>query len=110
MKIKISIWIQYAILFIIIFITSAVYAAVMTNVVPLSPDLTWPLIFNGIAPGALLAFFGKRYLDKQDKTNKELIETKNDHATRISDIETVHRVRGCDQPDTSKSRRKDDRK
>lgn len=110
MRIRLSILVQYAVLIFIVFISSVVYAAALGAIIPSSSDLTWPLIFNGLAPGAILAFFGNRYLNKQDKTNKELIDSKNDHQARIGGIEMIHKLKGCDLPDTMmRGRRKEDR-
>jgi len=90
-------------------LATVVYAAAIAEVVHAAPDLTWALIFNGLAPGAIVAFAGKRYLDRQDRTNKELITAKNDHTTRLGGIEMIHQLRGCDQPETmTRKRRKED--
>ncbi len=102
-------WMKSMVLLIFVFAASAAYAAAISGITQTATDLTWPLLFNGIAPGAILAFVGKRYIDKQDKTNRELIMSKNDHTTRLGEIEMIHQVRGCDQPDSMvRGRRKGD--
>ena len=87
----------------ILLMASLLYAGAL-SVVPTPTDITWPLLFNAIAPGAIIAYAGKRYIDKQDKINQELIGCKNDHENRIGKIEKTHELLGCDQP----GRRKDD--
>lgn len=81
---------------IIVLLIPTAYAA--SELAVTAPDLTWPLIFNGVAPLAGIIFFAKRFLKGLDETLKELIETKNDHHARIGNIETIHKVKGCDQP------------
>ena len=107
---KIKCWLRSAVFLATVLLASAACAAVSVGVAQTLSDLTWPLLFNGIAPGAILAFIGKRYIDKQDKTNKELIEAKNLCASRLDGIEMIHQLRGCDQPDNmARNRRKEDR-
>jgi hypothetical protein len=109
MIVKRATWMKPVVLLIFVFAASAVFAAAISGITQAAPDLTWPLLFNGIAPGAILAFVGKRYIDQQDKTNKELITSKNDHTTRLGEIEMIHQLRGCDQPDKMlRGRRKED--
>lgn len=63
------------------------YAAVINEVVHQTADITIPLIFNGIAPIAVLGFAGKKYLDHIKEIHKELIDSKNAHADRIKGVE-----------------------
>ena len=101
-----------SIIFLVIFFFSSIaYAAAITEITKTSQDLTWPLIFNGIFPAAVIGFMGKRYLAKQDKFYEEYFKTKEDHIKRIGDIEAIHRLRGCDKPDRGDNvlrRRKED--
>lgn len=79
----------------VLFSTSIAYGVIIDKP---SIDLTWPLIFNALIPSGIFGFIGNRYLKRQDKLHDELIEAKNKHAERISNIETIHKARGCDQP------------
>ena len=72
----------------ILFVASAVYAAAISEIVHATTDLTLPLIFNGVAPSAVLLVIGKRYLDHLKEVHKELIDAKNDHSIRIKGVET----------------------
>jgi hypothetical protein len=38
------------------------------------------------------------YCQKNHNDHEQLFEFKNDHAERITTIETTHKQRGCDQP------------
>ena len=41
---------------------------------------------------------------------KELFKSRNNHETRLTEIETVHQIHGCDEPGQAPSRRRDDRR
>ena len=98
------------VILVIILSASIVYAAIINEIARNTMDLTLALIFNGIAPIAVLGFAGKKYLDHVKSVHKELIEAKNNHAGRLDGIEMIHRLRGCDQPDSMiRGRRKEDR-
>ena len=84
----------------IILSASIVYAAIINEVTKTAIDLTIPLIFNGIAPIAVLGYILKKGVDYIKATLNELIETKNNHAGRLDGIEMIHQLRGCDQPDS----------
>ncbi len=100
---------KITVLLFILFFAVAAYAAVVKDAVQTASDLTLPLLFNGLVPVGFITWVGKRYLDKQDRLNDELVKCKNDHETRISEMETIHSVRGCDQPgDASRNRRRGD--
>ena len=101
-------WLEFLVFLVVTLFAAVVYAAAITEVTHTSPDITWALIFNGIAPGAILAYAGKRYLDRQDRTNKELIEAKNKHADRLSGIEMIHQLKGCDHPESAVRRRREE--
>ncbi len=83
---------------IVVFFSSCVYAFAINEITKTTHDLTWPLIFNGVVPTAVLGYIGRRYIAKQDAFHKIFFETKEDHEKRIGDIETTHKIRGCDQP------------
>jgi len=106
---KVINFIKISIFMVVMFVASYAYGAAIGEVIKVTPDLTWPLIFNGLVPGGTMLFIGKRYLAKQDAFHDELIKSKNEHEARLVEIETIHQQRGCDQPASSKGRRKEDR-
>lgn len=79
------------------------------------------LIFNGIVNIGCLVFLAKRYMSKVDKTDEtlpalvatlkstkeamdkhaksieELYNTRNIHEIKLTQIETIHKLKGCDK-------------
>ena len=85
-------------IFSVIMLVAANVLASATTIGVTVPDLTWPLIFNGIAPFGIIAYFASKYMASNDAIHKELIDSKNDMEARLTVIETTHRNRGCDGP------------
>lgn len=96
MRLKSAIYMVLSML--LAFMVSVAYASEVNSLAMAGRDITWPLIFNGVVPAGLVAWLGRRWVIKLDTIIDELIKSKNDHHTRIGEIETVHRVRGCDSP------------
>lgn len=93
-------WVKYFIFIIfLVLLASTVYA--LTAEARPSPNMSWPLIINGLGPISvlgLIAYMGGRYLDYQAKTFQELIDAKNDLYKQVEAINSLHTYRGCNLP------------
>lgn len=112
-----------AILFLFV-VCSLAYAAATDNSTQDSSTaliIAIGLFFNGAANIGSIVFFAKRYVSKVDKTDEtlpvlvatlestkkamdqharsieELYNTKNSHEIKLTKIETIHKMRGCDK-------------
>lgn len=101
MKIKVAITTTLLVL-----LASAVYAVVAVEAVNRAENMTLPLLFNGLAPGAIMFIiikgFIKGWMTKLDKILDELIAAKNSHTREIEHIKTTQENCGNCPPNRRK--------